>query len=43
MAMKVRPPKATENHVGKPNIRITKPVAAPVNRALVGNAIAKFN
>ena len=41
MLMKVRVPKASENHVGKPNIRITIPVATPVNRAFIGNAIAR--
>ena len=40
MLRKVRVPKAIESHVGKPNTRITTPVAKPVNRPFVGNAIA---
>ena len=40
MLRKVRVPKAIESHVGKPNIRMTTPVAKPVNKPFVGNAIA---
>ena len=40
MLRKVRVPKNIESHVGKPKIRITTPVAKPVNRPFVGNAIA---
>ena len=40
MLRKVRVPKTIESHVGKPNTRITTPVAKPVNRPFVGNAIA---
>ena len=40
MLRKVRVPKNIESHVGKPNIRMTTPVAKPVNRPFVGNAIA---